>query len=173
MDGKRLAPLFLIGLFIIVALQIGGFALLWSKNTPPSEYVYLPTTADKTTADSAVKTPVVVVSPPDEKALREIIQMVLKQELSGYTQNLGVPKTTSASENRVKENTPINVEANTQASTLVDAAIAKQVWTDEDSMRLAPYTGQLTMAQREILLRKIADAVNSQQLVLQSMPFGL
>lgn len=173
MGGKNAPHLSLASLFIVIAVQIGGFALLWSKDAPPPKYVYLPATADKTTTDSAVNTPLVIVSPPDEKALREIIQIVLKQELSGYIQTVGTTKTATRNEDQVQENTPANAEANTQVSTLIDSAISKQVWTHEDTARLAPYSGQLSMAQREMLLRKIAEAVNNQQLVLHSMPLGL
>ena len=79
-----------LGLFIIIAVQIGGFALLWGKDAPPPQYVYLPNAADKQSTDSSVNTPVVVVSPPDEKALRELIRATLEKELEGFVQRVVV-----------------------------------------------------------------------------------
>jgi hypothetical protein len=173
MDGKRSIPPSLIGLVIFIAIQIGGFALLWGKDTPPPEYVYLPATADKTAADSSANTPVVVVSPPDEKALREIIRIVLEQELAPYARQLATTagaasKTALIDTPTVKENSPENIQALTTITGVVSNALAQGKWTTTDFAAVLPYAHQLTDDQRIKFINEIANAVNRQELELET-----
>lgn len=177
MDGKRLAPLALIGLFIISAVQIGGFALLWGKDTSPPEYVYLPATADKSAAVTPVNTPVVVVSPPDEKALRGIIQAVLQQELNNYLSHQSTMSNNGLSTIKnpptVIENSPQNIQAYNETSVIIDNAIMGGMWDRTTNDALLPYIAHLTPAQRIQLLEKIGDAINRQELKVKDVPAGL
>jgi hypothetical protein len=178
MDGKGLPRLTLAGLFIVIAVQIGGFSLLWSKDALPPKYVYLPTTADKTVTDSPVHTPVVVVAPPDEKALREIIQAVLEQELAPYARRLAtVPEVTQNTAPvdplGVKENSPDNIRALNEAINIVDAAIAQGKWTRDDTAALIPYSQQLTRSQRIQIMEKMGQAINGQELKIEDAPPAL
>ena len=173
MDGKNLPRPALAGLFIIIVVQIGGFALLWSKDALPPEYVYLPTTADKTVTDSPVNTPVVVVAPPDEKALREIIQTVLEQELAPYTQRFTTASNTTqkiipVDPLGVKENSPENVQAFTNISNIVDSALAKGEWTNADSAALIPSISNLSPSQRIYFADKVTRAINNQEFKLEN-----
>lgn len=175
MNGKYLPRLPLASLFIVIAVQIGGFALLWSKDAPPPEYVYLPATADRTAADLPVNTPVVVVSPPDEKALREIIQAVLKQELASYAQQ-NASTSSSAAPMRspptkladVKENTPANIQALTESTSITQSAIASGEWTEKDALALTLVARHLSMEQRLKIMNELATAVNRQELKLEA-----
>jgi hypothetical protein len=177
MDGKGLPRLTLAGLFIVIAVQIGGFALLWSKDALPPEYVYLPTTADKTVTDSPVNTPVVVVAPPDEKALRRIIQAVLEQELATYaresTSASGTPpaivQTNSAG---AKENSSENIQAMTSVTSVISNAVAQGKWTATDYAAILPHIDQLTSEQRYKIMNEMANAINRQELELE-IPFPL
>ncbi len=174
MDGKRLVPLFLIGLFIIVAVQIGGFALLWSKDTPPPK-VYPPVATDEPSAALPATAPVVVVSPPDEKALREIIQAVLEQELATYARQLAAApnatqKTVLAEPTDVKENSPENVQAFSAATNIVQAAIAQSMWSEQDNINLSQYAHSLTTSQRRELIKQVAGAIHRQELKTKAIP---
>lgn len=178
MDGKYLPRLPLASLFIVIAVQIGGFALLWSKDAPPPEYVYLPATADKTAANSVVNTPVVVVSPPDEQALRKIIQVVLEQELAPYARQLvaapeASKKMVPAGPPSVKENSPENNQALNAASNIVQGAMARGAWTNEDNMALLSMASGLTPDQRYRIMDEIGDAINRQELKIEAPPPAL
>lgn len=173
MDGKRSIPPRRIGPVIFIAIQIGGFALLWGKDTPPPEYVYLPATADKTATGTApVSAPVVVVSPPDEKALRQIIQTVLEQELVPYARQLaaapGVAQgITTANPPDVKENSPENIQAINEATNAVSASIAQGAWTDEANMRVLGAAKYLTEQQRTKIMEDIINAINRKEMKLE------
>ncbi len=176
MDGKRPFPSDIISLFVIIAVQIGGFALLWSKDASPPEYVYLPATTDKTTTGSPTNSPVVVVSPPDEKALRKVIQAVLEQELTAYiVRNSPYLSNKKEKSNQVRltgveENSAENMQAYTTASSVVQNAIAAGTWTPEDNAKMALQARQLTSAQRDKFLTDIANAINRQELKPQILP---
>jgi hypothetical protein len=171
MDGRNPLHLVLAGLSVVITLQIGGFALLWSKDIPLLEYGYLPVTANKTAADSSVNTPVVVVSPPDEKALREIIQTVLKQELAPYAHQLAATpvatqKIPPAIPAGVKENSPENLQAFENIKNIVDMAIAKGKWTMDDTIAASAHSKNITENQRIELINKIGNAINNQTMGL-------
>jgi hypothetical protein len=176
MDGKRFVPFAPIGLFIIVAVQIGGFVLLWSKDAPLPEYVYLSATADKTAAASAAISPVVVVSPPDEKALREMIQTVLEQELSAYTRQLiaapgTIQKVIPSNPPNVKEHSEENSIALTQINSIVSVALARGKWLPSDNIAALTYAHQLTDAQKFKIMDEVMGAVNRQELdIRESAP---
>jgi hypothetical protein len=167
MDGRNPLHLVLAGIFVVITLQIGGFVLLWSKGTPLPEYVYLPATADKIAVDSSANTHVVVASPPNEKALREIIQTVLKQELAPYAHQLtAIPEVDSQG---VKEDSPENVEAFTKATTILSAAIARRKLTTADISELGIYSRRLTQEQRIKIMNDLSAAINRQEVVLQAV----
>jgi hypothetical protein len=178
MDSRDPPHLVLAGLSVVIAVQIGGFALIWSKNAPPPEYVYLPATTDKTTADSPVNTPIVVVSPPDEKALRQIIQAVLEQELAPYARQLvaapeASKKMVPAGPPSVKENSPENIQALNAASNIVQGAMARGAWTNEDNMALFSMASGLTPDQRYRIMDGIGGAINRQELKIEAPPPAL
>lgn len=178
MDGKRFVPFAPIGLFIIVAVQIGGFVLLWSKDAPLPEYVYLSATTDKTAAASAAISPVVVVSPPDEKALRAIIQTVLEQELAPYARQVATTpeasqKLVPANPPGVKENSPENIQALNEATNIVQGAMARGMWTNEDNMALLSMASGLTPDQRYRIMDEIGSAINRQELKIEAPPPAL
>lgn len=179
MDGNRPAPRALLGLLIIIiTVQVGGFALLWSKDSPPPEYVYLPATTDKTSTASPTTASVVVVSPPDEKALRGIIQAVLQQELASYAHRLtaapeAMQKTISADRPGVMENSPQNIQALNEAKSTVQAAISRGAWTDEDNMSLFSVTSDLSREQRHRIMDEIGNAINRQELEIKAPPPAL
>lgn len=173
MDSRRSIPLGLVGLFIIIAVQIAGFALLWSKDAPPSEYVYLPATADKTSNTSPTSAPVVVVSPPDEKALRKIIQAVLEQELTSYVRRSNTVSTTTQKlqkRQEIEEGSAINTQAWLGAVNVVETALARGTWAHSDNISILPFLPELTEAQRQKLHEKISGAIHQQLLRTDDIP---
>jgi hypothetical protein len=157
-------------LFIVIAVQIGGFALLWSKDVLPPEYVYLPAMADKTAAASAAISPVVVVSPPDEEALRKIIQVVLEQELAPYSRSAVAMSPTGPI---VKENSPENIQAYTEASTFLDSALASGRWTADMNFEMQAYSRNLTPEQHDRLLDKAGQAIMNKQITIEGNDFPI
>jgi hypothetical protein len=170
MDGKRSLPPSRIGPVIFIAIQIGGFALLWGKDTPPPEYVYLPATTNKAATDTApVSAPVVVISPPDEKALRKIIQAVLEQELAPYARLVATTASASqmlvpANPPGVKENSSENIEALNQITMTVSTALARGKWTNADNSAAQAYSYKLTESQKIKILDDVMGAINRQEL---------
>lgn len=158
----------------IIYLGMGAVIIMTVLNYGPSEreYVYIP--ADKTSVDSAMApAPVVVVSPPDEKALREIIRTVLQQELAPYSHPSNAtgdvaPKSALPNTPSTKENSPENVQAFTTVTGVVSGALAQGKWTPTDLAAISPYTHQLTLEQRLNLINEVANAVNRQELELET-----
>ncbi len=169
MDKKRN-----IGLLIVTAIQIVGFALLWNKIAERQEYVYLPVENNQGVSAGTPATPVVAaIRLTDESTLRQIIQSVLKQELASYTHQLAAtPETMQMTfpvdPPNVKENSPANVAALNESSNVVNSAIAQRKWTLHDATALQPHVHQLTLPQRTKLMDEIVTAINRQELVLEA-----
>ncbi len=172
MDGKRNIPPYLVVLLIVVTMQMIGFALLWNAVTSQQQYIYLPTQNNQdTTAGAQTNTVVAVTKFPTESVLRETIQSVLKQELASYARQLTASpearQNTSANTPDVKENSPENAQAFTEATTTVGTAIAQGKWTRAYSLSLQRINPHLTHDQRRKILENIADAINRQELSLE------
>lgn len=70
MDGKKNIPPYLIVLFIVTAIQIAGFVLLWNKITAPPLYTYLPMENSQAATAGGQPTPVVAaIGLPDEEKI--------------------------------------------------------------------------------------------------------
>lgn len=178
MDGKKHIPPCLIGLIVVIAIQVAGFALLWEKIVAQQEYVYLSAENSQGATAGAQTTPVVAaIRLPDEGVLRETIQSVLHQELTPYLRQLAVlpetAKTPVVESPGVAANSPANMQALNDTNNIVSGAIARGVWTNENSLALIKKAGRLTRSQREEIMLKIADAVNRQELTLKAVPPGL
>jgi hypothetical protein len=182
MDNKKHIPSYLIGLLIVVAIQISGFALLWKKIVAGPEYIYLSAasnTAGYPTETNVGMTPSVGIDKTAvENILRETVQSVLKQELREYlsqavSRTETTSKQTSADPTGVKENSPANAQASAWASNIVSAAIARGVWTREDNVTLIPHVSQLTQSQRYQIMDEIGQAINRQELKIEDAPPSL
>ncbi len=175
MDGKRNIPPYLIGLLVVIAIQIVGFVLLWNEITSQQQYIYLPTENKQGVTTGTQTNPVVAVTKfPTESVLRETIQSVLKQELAPYAHQLAAApearrNTTPADPPGVRENSPENSQALTAVTSIVSNAIAQGKWTTTDFAALLPYAHQLTTEQRHKIMNEIADAVNRQELQLETL----
>jgi hypothetical protein len=172
MEDKKHIPSYLIGFLIVITIQMAGFALLWNKIAAQPEYVYLPATVSEGTTGVQTPSPVVVVSPPDEKALREIIKTVLEQELAAYAvcnspnSSNKKEKPSQVSLTGIKENSPENLQAFEKIKNIVDSAIAKGKWTMGDTVAASAYSRSITENQRIELTDKIGNAINSQTMEL-------
>jgi hypothetical protein len=168
-----------IGLLIVIAIQIVGFALLWNEITSQQQYIYLPTENSRGTTAGAQTNPVVAVTKfPTESVLRETIQSVLKQELTPYARQLAAAP--QAQQNPppidppgVKENSTENIQAFNDSLNIVDSAIARGKWIRDDTAAILPYSQRLTHSQRKQIMEKMGQAINGQELKLEDMPPGL
>jgi hypothetical protein len=179
MDNKKHIPSYLIGLLIVVAIQIAGFALLWEKITAGPEYIYLPAASNMagSPAGPKVAPSVGIDKAAVENILREAIQSAFKQEIAPYVRQLTAtsnapPKALPDDPPGVKENSPENSQALTAVTSIVSHAIAQGKWTTTDFAALLPHAHQLTSEQRHKIMDEIADAVNRQELELET-PFPL
>jgi ABC-type transporter Mla subunit MlaD len=176
-NKKTSTPLYFVGLLIVAAIQLVGFALLWDKTTTQPEYVYLPAANNDQPAIAGVPPTIAIDKTLIENTLREAIQSALKQELAPYARQLTAtsdapPKTLPADSPGVKENSPENSQALTAVTSIVSHAIAQGKWTTTDFAALLPHAHQLTSEQRYKIMDEIADAVNRQELELET-PFPL
>lgn len=176
MDSNKKYSLLLMGLTISLATQIFGFFLLWNK-ADQREYVYVSAeTGQGPTAEGQATPVVTTLRFPDEAALRASIQSILKQELQSYRQTVSsetTPKISTAETPQVVENTPANLQALSASTSVVSGALAKKVWTREDSTSLMQHASQLTRAQRDEIMEKIVGAINRQELTPMDIPPGL
>jgi hypothetical protein len=176
MDSQKPVPLTLIGLSIVIAIQIAGFALLWNEITSQQQYIYLPTENKQGASTGTQTNPVVAITKfPTESVLREPIQSVLKQELTPYVRQLAAApevtqKTSSTEPPGVKENSPANIQAFNESTNVVDGAIAQGKWTREDNIALMQYVPYLTHSQRITIMEKIGQAINGQELKMEAIP---
>lgn len=154
---------------INLVITIYGFV---NQPATPSQVVYVPA-ADKSASasTSATTAPTIAVRLPDEKLLRDMIQSVLKEELTPYKHQLataGSAQKYTSPHSDVKENSPANTQALTDALSIVDSALANGTWTQQDAIDLISYANQLTPDQRQKIMEDIANAVNHQELKLKA-----
>lgn len=167
-----------LGWFSLAAIQMLGFYLLWDKISTPQAYVYMPAAGSSETIAGTPTSPVTVTQFPTESALRETAKAVLKQELDPYLRQLAAAPEASIKHKaapvdfpHVKENSPENLQAAQQANSIIDLALAKKVWTEQDSLALLRYVFNLTSAQRAQLAQKLYGPINRQELqVTGSIP---
>jgi hypothetical protein len=168
MDSQKTIPLTLIGLSIVIAIQIVGFALLWNEITSQQQYIYLPTENKQGATTGTQTNPVVAVTRfPTESVLRETIRSVLKQEMSAYAHKLAAaPCVELKAVTDNKENLEANAQAFEKLSNIVDVAIARGQWTMEDTTAASTYSASITENQRRDLMEKVGGAVNGQTMKL-------
>lgn len=170
MENKKTSTPYVVGLLIVVAIQIAGFALLWNEITSQQQYVYLPTQNNQETKAGTPTNQIVAVTKfPTEAVLHDAIQSALKQELGPYVRQLATApeaaqKITIADSSNVKENSPENAQTFSRAVSMVEAAIASGEWTNDDLQEIAPQLSNLSDAQRIQIIEKLMNAINNQQL---------
>ncbi len=166
---------------LVVALfvmQILGFGSLYAAIYSQQQNVYIPV-VQSNPQDPSSKVSVAQV--PVDAALRDGVQVVLKQELTPYlhqmaSQESGARDSCSNSlktSSVVKQNTPVNILALQSSTSIVDSAIAQGNFTAEQSSDLQKYANQLTSEQREKLLDRIGRAVIEQRLDMHGNWVGL
>jgi mannitol-1-phosphate/altronate dehydrogenase len=177
MDRDKKYYVLLVGFATTLATLIFGFFLLWNKIADQREYVYLSAEASQGSTAGGQATPVVAtIRMPDEGALRTSIREVLRQELQTYRQTVAsdtTQKISTAETPQVVENTTTNLQALSNSSNVVSGALARRVWTHEDSLALIQRANQLTRAQRDEILQEIVGAINRQELTPMDIPPGL
>lgn len=162
-------------------MMVAGVTVIIDHRTPQkTEHISLHISLSVTPAalsSSAVisnEPPVFVIDNKSlERTVREVIQTVLKQELSSYVRQPMAEKATSTdidSSRDVKENTAINSQAFAEVSAVVDRAIALGVWTANDNMIVSSSVTHLTLEQRREVLDKVVRAINGQRLKIKG-PF--
>lgn len=170
MDNKKTYSV--LGLLIVVAIQLAGFALLWNKMAAQPEYVYLPSPTNSG-AEAQAPAPIIIGKPTDEKLFRGMIQSVLKEELASYKHQLVENRPGQKNippHSDVKENSPANIRAFNEATTTVETALAAGTWTQEDNLKMMQQAQQLTPAQKMKILNDIASAINRQELHPKTLP---
>lgn len=175
MEHDKKFNVLLVGLAVTLVALISGFYFLWTKIAGQREYVYLSTEHGPNAGGQA--TPVVAtIQFPDESALRASIQEILRQELRSHSQTLASDATQKfpvAETPQVVENSTANRQALSDSSTVVSSALAKRVWTKEDSIALLQSADHLTRAQRDEILATLIDGINRQELTPMDIPPGL
>jgi hypothetical protein len=172
MDSQKPISPTLIGLSIVIVIQIAGFTLLWNEITSQQQYIYLPTeNSQATTAGTPTNQIVAVTKFPTEAVLRDAIQSTLKQELGPYLRQLAtapeaIKKSIPADPPSVKENSPENLQAYEKVRNIVDIAIARGVWSMEDTLAASGASAIITENQRIELMNKIGNAITNQTMKL-------
>jgi len=151
-----------------INLVITIYGFVYQPVSQP-QVVYIPTDKSDPATAAALTVPTIAVKLPDEKILRDMIQIVLKQELGPYLHQIASNRTPEVVPNavQIKSNTSVNREALEQSTIIVDSAIATGSMTSKQSAELGAYANRLTMEQRAQLMEKIGRAVNEQRLDLQ------
>lgn len=154
-----------LGIFIIVAIQLACFALLWNQITTQQEYVSLPI-SQATTPGAPATAAVGVTRQAAESMLRDTIQTVLKQELAPYRQVVtsSEEKQKMAEIDAIKEKSPANIQAFNEAKTIISSAIAQGKWSNEDNMAIAQQAIHLTDEQHNKLLDSVLSAINRKEI---------
>jgi len=176
MENRKHIPSYLTGSLIVVAIQIAGFALLLNKMAAGVEYIYLPTVPNTAVspAEPRVAPSVGIDKAVVENIFREVIQSALKQEIAPYVRQLTAafntpPKALPADPSGVKENSPANEQAFSEAMNIAGSAIAKGKWTEADVLALQLHKNNLTSDQRTQLMEKIGNAINNQELKMEGI----
>lgn len=140
-----------------------------------TDLIYQLTPSDKTGQSEPIRAPIAVVSPPDEKALREIIRRVLEQELAVFVhKNLDGRATNSSSSvppagfPAVEENSAANIQSLSKSTSVIQGSIAKGEWSYDDIAAIAPHVANLTQEQRNELLKDMVEAINQQRLEIKA-----
>lgn len=147
-------------------VQIALTAFLLYKLPNEEEIMYLP--IDRTLENAAAATgqqpaSVVALKLPDSDMLRASIEQILKDELGRYLANVGGATNVSAAPAQ-REDAPGNADAFRQAQAVVDQAVARGTWGDQDSTALMQQAGHLNSKQRTELMEKLYGALNRQEL---------
>jgi hypothetical protein len=170
MDGKRLISSYLGGLFIVVIVQVAGFALLWNEITAQRQDIYLPTLNSQTaTVRDRTNSVAAVTRLPSEVVLHDTIQSTLKQELGPYMRQLAaatetMQKVSMPEPPGVMENSPENTQAFNRITNIVSTALARGKWLNSDNLAALPYASGLTESQKTKILEKVMGAINRQEL---------
>jgi hypothetical protein len=161
----------------VIAVQIAGFGLLWTRVGDPGDQPVV-ASGDPPRPVIDVGSVVGATRFPDEELLRESVRAVIKQELDAYLAGreqsqdravaaAGASKRPAASPARTaaqRPDRPRDPQAVEASRAIVDRALAAGIWTDADSSALLAYKFQLNEAERVELLEKIFGAINSQRL---------
>ena len=111
---------------------------------------------------------IAAINLPDTDKFREAVQTVLKQELQAYLQKMLDRPDRGSKEpsEHAAENSAENLQAVQQANEIIDVALAKKAWTEQDNLKLLRYSFKLTSAQRAQLAQKVYGAINRRELRL-------
>lgn len=158
-------------LFAILVIQIVGFGVLWSKNSEP-ETIFIPAgTAGAPTSTVGQSVPIAAIKLPDTDSLRVSVRSVLQDELRAFVQQASGGITVREAEAaRIAQDPKGNAEAFAQSNTVIDQALSRRSWSNEDTAALLPNVAKLSEAQRIELTQKFHGALNRQELRLMGPP---
>lgn len=146
-------------------VQIAITAVLLYKLPSQDEFMYLPIdrTLENTAAANGQQPAVVALKLPDSDMLRASVSQILKEELGRYLAKAGGTLSANVAPAQ-REDFAGDADAFRQAQLVIDQALSRGTWGDQDSAALMQQAGRLNSKQRIELMEKLYGALNRQEI---------